>query len=233
MKKVICENCGTKNKTNSEFCSKCGTKLPEQSKIENNDINNKSNSNMKIIYIISGLLIIISGITGSVIAKKLTHANNLKMVNSLGITLENAQKQIDSLNDKKSSISSEIKSQTNQLEDLKKQVTNETKKVPTYQNVKGGLLSAGVYTVGSDLKEGVYTFKYTATASKRDYWSNDYLYITNAGSQGKEETLGGTKYDLRFGGYDYDSASKGMTGHVTLKKGDVISVESSYGNWTY
>ena len=69
--------------------------------------------------------------------------------------------------------------------------------------------------------------------SEDDYWSNDYFYITRAGSEGKEETLGGTKIDERFGSVDYDSAAAGKTFYANLKKDDKLEVDSEFGTWTY
>ena len=98
---------------------------------------------------------------------------------------------------------------------------------------QGKELPGGNYTVGEDIAPGKYNFTYKTEMSEDDYWTNDYFYITRAGSEGTEETLGGTKFDERFGSVDYDSAVKGKTFYANLKKGDKLEVNSEFGNWTY
>ena len=97
----------------------------------------------------------------------------------------------------------------------------------------GKELSAGTYTVGEDIKDGKYLLKYITTMSKSDYWGNDYLYVTRSGSKGTNETLGGTKFDERFGSVEYRAAKKGKSFYVNLKSGDKITVNSDFGTWTY
>ena len=100
--------------------------------------------------------------------------------------------------------------------------------------ITGGSLVAGIYTVGSDLQPGIYDFTYTTSIPEEDYWGNDYLWITRSGSEGKSETLGGDKFDERYGDFDYSMASTGAAKcHVTLKEGDTVRVDADEGQWTY
>lgn len=98
---------------------------------------------------------------------------------------------------------------------------------------QGKSLPGGKYTVGEDISAGKYFLEYKTELSEDDYWSNDYLYIVRKGSEGVEETLGGTKFDERFGGIDFSDAEKGKSFFVNLKDGDTITVESGNGEWTY
>ena len=97
----------------------------------------------------------------------------------------------------------------------------------------GSKLPEGKYTIGDDLDAGKYRLEYTTKESKSSYWSNDYFYITRSGSKGTQETMGGTKYDERFGSVKYKYAKDGAYFYVNLKDGDKIVVESSHGSWTY
>jgi hypothetical protein len=95
----------------------------------------------------------------------------------------------------------------------------------TLKNITGGKLYEGTYTVGQDLKEGVYTFKYATTFSEHDYISLDYLRITNAGSK---------KVNTMLGGWNFEKASNGdAISHINLHNGDVVNVSAKYGEWTY
>lgn len=98
---------------------------------------------------------------------------------------------------------------------------------------QGRQLPGGTYTVGEDIDAGRYNFTYITNMSEDDYWSNDYFWITRAGSEGSEETLGGTRYDERFGAIEYSEAKAGKTFYANLKKGDKVVVDSDYGSWTY
>ncbi|MGI6212098.1 MAG: hypothetical protein ACOYJJ_05925 [Anaerovoracaceae bacterium] len=94
-------------------------------------------------------------------------------------------------------------------------------------------LPAGKYVIGEDFEEGGYYFTYKTKLSKDDYWGTDYLWILNDGSKGSQETLGGTKYDDRYGGFEYQDAKKGKKVYVKLKDGDTLTVDSEEGTWTY
>lgn len=98
---------------------------------------------------------------------------------------------------------------------------------------QGRNLPGGTYVVGEDIPAGKYMLEYTTTMSEDDYWSNDYLYITFSGSEGENETLGGTKFDDRVGSVEYEDAVGGEPFYVTLNNGDTIKVNSEYGDWTY
>lgn len=67
MKKVVCENCGTKNKANAEFCSKCGKKITEQKISVSKDSENKPKNNYKKIWVIVTISIISTLIIGIVL----------------------------------------------------------------------------------------------------------------------------------------------------------------------
>ena len=86
---------------------------------------------------------------------------------------------------------------------------------------------------GYNIHHPKYNFTYKTEMSEEDYWGNDYFYITRAGSEGTDETLGGTKFDERFGGFEYGSASNGKTSFANLKEGDTITVNADEGSWTY
>ena len=94
-------------------------------------------------------------------------------------------------------------------------------------------LPGGTYVVGEDFNAGKYNFTYKTEMSEEDYWGNDYFYILRAGSEGTDETLGGTKFDERFGGFEYGAASQGKTSFANLKDGDTIMVNADEGIWTY
>ena len=98
---------------------------------------------------------------------------------------------------------------------------------------QGKELPGGNYIVGEDFAAGKYNFTYKTEMSEEDYWGNDYFYILRAGSDGTDETLGGTKFDERFGGFEYGAASQGKTSFANLKDGDTIMVDADEGTWTY
>jgi len=94
-------------------------------------------------------------------------------------------------------------------------------------------LPGGTYVIGEDFPAGKYNFTYKTEMTEEDYWGNDYFYITREGSEGADETLGGTKFDERFGGFEYGAASNGKTSFANLKEGDTIMVNADEGSWTY
>ncbi len=94
-------------------------------------------------------------------------------------------------------------------------------------------LPGGRYTVGEDLPAGKYLFIYKTNLSDDDYWSNDYLWITYAGSEGTNETWGGDKYDDRVGDVNYADAYAGKSFYFNLHDGDMLRVDSDHGEWTY
>lgn len=94
-------------------------------------------------------------------------------------------------------------------------------------------LPSGTYIIGEDLPAGKYMLEYTTSLSEDDYWQNDYVYITYAGSEGKDETLGGTKFDDRFGSVEYEDAVEGKSFYANFNDGDTIRVNSEFGDWTY
>ena len=116
-----------------------------------------------------------------------------------------------------------------------KAVTEETttEEAVSEVEVQGKELPEGTYVVGEDIPAGKYNFTYSTEMSEDDYWGLDYFWITRAGSEGENETLGGDKYDERFGGYEYGAASKGKTSFANLKDGDTIRVDADEGTWTY
>ena len=97
----------------------------------------------------------------------------------------------------------------------------------------GFALPGGRYTIGEDLPAGKYLFIYKTTLSDAAYWSNDYLWITYAGSEGNNETWGGDKYDDRVGDVNYEEACAGKSFYFNLHDGDVLRVDSGNGEWTY
>lgn len=97
----------------------------------------------------------------------------------------------------------------------------------------GFALPGGRYTIGEDLPAGKYLFIYKTNLSDADYWSNDYLWITYAGSEGNNETWGGDKYDDRVGDVNYEEACTGKSFYFNLHDGDVLRVDSENGEWTY
>ena len=111
-------------------------------------------------------------------------------------------------------------------------VEEETDGLGTVEN-KGKKLPGGKYVAGEDISPGKYNLIYKTKLSEDDYWSNDYLYIIRDGSKGSEKTMGGTKFDERFGSVDYDEAKEGKSFYLNLKEGDVITVENAFGTWTY
>ena len=98
---------------------------------------------------------------------------------------------------------------------------------------QGKTLPGGKYTVGEDISAGKYFLEYKTNLSEDDYWSNDYFWVLRSGSKGANETLGGTKYDDRVGAVDFEEAKKGKTFFLNLKDGDVVTVDSNNGDWTY
>ncbi|MDR2832244.1 MAG: hypothetical protein LBV67_00850 [Streptococcaceae bacterium] len=186
----------------------------------------------KVIAIITGVFVVF-GVGISFLTHTLTHNNDLKNLHTGGITLLTLQDEISLLENQKGEVHSQVETLNSELKKIEIEVENSKKKLPTYKAVKGGDVHTGTYTVGQDLQEGVYDFNYKTTKSEGDYSSNDYLWVTRAGSKGTQETWGGKKFDERFGSFDYSVASKGGTGHITLHKGDVVTVDESHGNWTY
>ena len=108
-----------------------------------------------------------------------------------------------------------------------------TEKDVSEVEVQNKELPGGTYVIGEDFPEGKYNFTYKTEMTEEEYWGNDYLYILRAGSEGTEETLGGTKFDERFGGFEYGAASNGKTSFANLKAGDTITVNADEGSWTY
>ena len=104
--------------------------------------------------------------------------------------------------------------------------------IQTIEN-QGVALAGGRYVVGEDLSAGKYTIIYKTNLSKDDYWTIDYLWITYKGSEGANETLGGDKFDDRYGGITYDDAIIGKSFFVILHDGDTLKVDNQYGEWTY
>lgn len=96
----------------------------------------------------------------------------------------------------------------------------------------GFSLPGGRYVVGEDLPAGKYLFTYQTTMES-DYWTNDYLWITYAGSEGKNETWGGDHYDDRVGSVKYEEALVGKSFYFNLHDGDMLRVDSEFGEWTY
>ena len=109
---------------------------------------------------------------------------------------------------------------------------NEPANITAAEN-HGISLPGGRYTIGEDLPAGKYLFIYKTNQSDSDYWSNDYLWITYAGSEGNNETWGGDKYDDRVGDVNYEEAYEGKSYYFNLHDGDMIRVDSGYGEWTY
>lgn len=118
-------------------------------------------------------------------------------------------------------------------DESKKDKTNDDKSSSKTKTITGGSLSAGTYTVGTDLEAGTYDFTYTVAIPEEDYWGNDYIWITRNGSEGENSTLGGDKFDERYGDFEYSMASSGAKCHVTLNDGDTVRVDSNEGNWKY
>lgn len=97
----------------------------------------------------------------------------------------------------------------------------------------GFALPGGRYTIGEDLPAVKYLFIYKTNLSDDDYWSNDYLWITYAGSEGAYETWGGDNYDDRVGDVNYEEAYAGKSFYFNLHDGDMLRVDSNHGEWTY
>lgn len=93
-------------------------------------------------------------------------------------------------------------------------------------------LPGGRYTIGEDLPAGKYLFTYKTTMES-GYWTNDYLWITYAGSEGTNETWGGDTYDDRVGSVKYEDALVGKSFYFNLHNGDTLLVDSEFGEWTY
>lgn len=104
--------------------------------------------------------------------------------------------------------------------------------IPSAEN-RGIPLHGGRYTVGEDIPAGKYLFMYKTTLSEDDYWSNDYLWIIYAGSEGSYETFSGARYDDRAGSVSYADACAGKSFYFNLHDGDSLLVDSDSGEWTY
>lgn len=94
-------------------------------------------------------------------------------------------------------------------------------------------LPSGTYIIGEDLPAGKYMLEYTTTMSKDEYWSNDYLYITFAESDGKDKTFAEIQFDDQFGPVEYEDAVEGKSFYANFNDGDTIRVNSEFGDWTY
>lgn len=223
-----CKKCGVEIKEGMKFCPECGEKVdpvktsitppPEPEAVMNQDKTKNLFKDKKNIIIVVLAIIIVCGIVymaGS--AGNKDHSNN----SSGTITEKETKKE-----DKEKSENNE--NNTSKENNVSSNVTK------NYKNITGGSLSAGTYTVGHDLEPGIYDFVYTTNMSEDDYWGNDYLWITRSGSEGKNETLGGDKFDDRYGAFDYSLASSGSAKcHVTLNEGDTVKVDSEDGQWSY
>ena len=94
-------------------------------------------------------------------------------------------------------------------------------------------MPGGRYIVGEDIPAGKYLFVYKTNLSDLDYMGFDYLWVTYAGSEGKNETFGGDFYDDRVGSVQYKDACAGKSFYFNLHEGDSLLVDSEYGEWTY
>ena len=122
-------------------------------------------------------------------------------------------------------------SQQNETNTKTTEKKNEPAEITPVEN-HGFALPGGRYTIGEDLPAGKYLFIYKTTMES-GYWTNDYLWITYAGSEGSNETWGGDKYDDRVGSVQYEDALIGKSFYFNLHDGDMLLVDSDFGEWTY
>lgn len=191
-----------------------------------------------------------------------TYNRDLESLNVQGESLKKINENIPIIKEKEKTIISNIETKNAELETITSNVNDKNAELDTINsdindknseldtinsNIKtakddldsiiksnsSGEIPAGEYTGGEDIEEGTYTVNYKTDLGDDSYWSSDYLYITRDGSEGSDETLGGTTFDSRFGGFIYEKASAGVNNHLTINNGDKLLVESDYGNWTY
>lgn len=163
------------------------------------------------------VLIIVAVVATMLITKSIDRkimTNGQITLGTLEKKVEKAQNTLDTNNEK-------IKVQKSQLEMINEQIKVQEKKVKPLKQISNVTLAVGEYTVGQDLEPGIYTFKYKL---KKDAWGGDYIYVTHKGSEGTEETLGGTKFDMRVEGKNNNEKVS-----IKLVAGDKVYVDGSSG----
>ena len=209
-----CANCGSKVKKGTKFCNNCGAEIvveETQNEKNENSVNGLSKKMILIgVAIVVGVALIASVVTGIVV--KNIDRNTMK---NGKVTLKKLEKKLNNTK-------VELNEKEQRLKEVNAQVKGQEKKIKPLKDIYDKSLAPGEYKVGSDLEPGIYHFKYKL--KKKDAWGGDYIYVTHAGSKGKEETLGGTKYDFREEGSD-----DGEEVSIKLVSGDSVLVETDMG----
>lgn len=213
MTTVKCSECGKELSDKAHICPNCGAPINDGK--PNADNNKPAGNNFR-----SKLPLLLTAVAGIVLAV----ITGITVRTIDGNTLTAGETKLASLRSDLSSVSSELSSAKSELSKIEAQIESQRKKVEPLKDIYDASLAAGTYTVGTDLAPGIYHFTYTLK-NPDDFWG-DYLYVTYAGSDGTEETLGGTKFDFRV-----EAEDDGEQVAVKLDSGSKLSVTTEYGNW--
>ena len=212
---IKCPECGKDVSDKADSCLYCGTpiankQLDKYEHFYTPSFEEKSSKLPVIITAIVGIFIAVAvGITVRVIDGK---------------TMSTGETKLAEMRNELASVSSELRSSKTQLASIKSQIEAQNKKIEPPKDIYDVSLAAGTYTVGTDLAPGIYHFTYKLKNPDDDW--GDYLYVTYAGSEGTEETLGGTKFDFRV-----EAEEDGEQVSVKLDSGSKLVVSTEYGNW--
>ena len=213
MSSIKCNECGKEIPANANLCPYCGTAVPQE-------VAKKPSSEMKP-KISAKRLVITTGAAGILLAA----AVGIGVRVTDNKIMSNGGTQLSQLRSELSMVTADLNTAQQKLNEVNSQIEAQSKKITPLEEIYNASFAAGKYNVGTDIKPGVYHFIYKVKNSARAY--GDYIYVLNPGSQGSNETLGGTKYDFRVEGQnDNDVVS------VKLDSGAVVEVQSNYGNWT-
>lgn len=219
---IICSECGKEISDKAASCPNCGAAVSAGYSstpappvvvgyIKKKKKSKKSGSKLPVI------LMAIAGIILAVIS-----AVAVRIID--GNTLITGDTKLSELRSELESVSAQLTSSKAELEKVRKQVESQSKKIKPLSDIYDASLAAGTYTVGTDLEPGIYHFTYKLRDPDEDW--GDYLYVINAGSDGAEETLGGTKFDYRIG-----AENDGEEISIKLDAGSKVTVTSEYGMW--
>lgn len=212
---IKCPECGREVSDKAVKCPECGTPLASKQPDEYDYFHMPPRTAKP-----SKLPIILTAIAGIILAAAV--GISVRVID--GKTMMTGETKLAQLRSELASISSELNASKSQLDSIKAQIESQSKKIEPLKDIYDASLAAGTYTVGTDLAPGIYHFTYTLKNPDDDW--GDYLYVTYAGSEGTEETLGGTKFDFRV-----EAEEDGEQVSIKLDQGSKLVVSAEYGNW--
>lgn len=211
---IKCPECSKEISDKAVNCPNCGAAVNTENSISA-AVNKSGNEKVQ------GKLFPLSvGVAGVVLA--IVVGVSVRIID--GKTLSTGETKLSSLRSELSSVSSELTSAKSQLASINSQIESQSKKIKPLEDVYDVSLAAGTYTVGTDLAPGIYHFTYNLKDPDDDW--GDYIYVIFADSEGKDETLGGTKFDYRT-----QADTDGEQVSIKLDAGSKITVTSEYGLW--